>query len=181
MLNFTSQKFKTWTNECLHNGRQKEPSWCLLWSYWHANVAPQSIPPLPWFAETKTRNIWVTAIRSTNMKPLNQISLLWILKFWAMFDRNQQLDYKQATLGFLPPPCNSHSDTGIWFRCVRSEVQWGSRSLASDPGETGRKFSSSQRFLFHATHPSRNTSYIYTYIYIYIYILIYIYMYTYYD
>ena len=80
ILNFTSQKFKTWTNECLHKRQKKspkEPSWCLLWSYWHANVALQSIPPLPWFCRDSSQH-----------EAFESNFFCGILKFWAMAEIN---------------------------------------------------------------------------------------------
>lgn len=46
---------------------------------------------------------------------------------------------------WTPTPTRHHCDT-LSFCFVRSKGRWGSQSLASDPGETGRKFSSTQGF-----------------------------------
>ena len=54
-----------------------EPSWCLLWSYWHANVALQSIPPLPWFCRDSSQH-----------EAFESNFFCWILKFWAMAEIN---------------------------------------------------------------------------------------------
>lgn len=129
---------------------KKSPSWCLLWSYWHANVALQSIPPLPWFCRDSSQH---EAFESN---------------FWAMAEINNWKRYKlppHKNLSRLANPlqvaCVVHlalhepktphptprGDTLSFETRKRSEGRWGSQSLASDPGQTGRfQFSSLQRF-----------------------------------